>query len=806
MELNEFRNCTKVELNESLIRSVVDAFLLSNLPFYNENNSLMACMELNPDNSGKVSEEVHDEFVNELMLNMCYDFSFGKESYMALDEENRVKMAQVFYNRIREQVFKKSTVVYDATGVNISGDVKNLEHEFVFKVPPKSFVQAVQYLYRSMREKGLRNFRMVTPATRFICAGYNTPIKLKCSTEELNKMIDFLNDIKEDFIEFIDVNYNSLVSTVPEIYDIAYASWFGYTQVLDGKTAASRLCNAIYDALCSVIIDYIHNNDYVMADGKKAEDFYNEFGNKYVAVRKILQDICLNRNLEYISIMTSIFEGTLNNFEHFGIDENDILRFAEINKKVEECFGKVEFLEDDSNTLFEEGEGIIETPVSIIRNFELVSPEEAKNLTEEDYLKAEELFRQAMVELESEIRSNAIFLEKCKDNEDFDSVITSLFKKIENHESLFSDYELMTKNNISSDELADYNELIQQYYDMIYAEKNYEDGIIWWYLNDYMKREEALEEEETKTPEENEEIDDRFKAIDYAIDSMKRMEEEEEKQRKAREKAELNAFAPQNQSGNVDMSALESENESEISTEVSKRKEESQPYRLVEGGYSLDYRTKDGILIPDFRAIAYNGNSLGEALKTWGYSLDDGTPKDIADHFGFTDYTGTEEQDKAIIEILKNLSEYDMYGHKLDENKETVALTSSVESTKQDVSTSQGDLDLYNIPVISKFREASKIAYSLYVSNPNYLDYLVKGTNYTVLDYFKYFNLNKRIKYDDKLVTHEDSKVITGREFADGLVAYLVNLGPDTLDKIIASSIQEIKVQNTTNVPLNKGR
>ena len=274
MDLNEFRNCTKVELNESLVRSVVDAFLLSNLPFYNENNSLMACMELNPDNSGRVSEEVHDEFVNELMLNMCYDFSSGKESYMALDEENRVKMAQVFYNRIREQVFKKSTVVYDATGVNISGDIKNLEHEFVFNVPPENFVQAVQYLYRNIREKALRGFRIVTPATRFICAGYNTPIKLKCSSEELNKMIDFLNDIREDFVEFIDVNYNPLVSTVPEIYDIAYVSWFGYTQVLDGKTSASRLCNAIYDALCNVIIGYIHNNDYVMADGKKAEEYY----------------------------------------------------------------------------------------------------------------------------------------------------------------------------------------------------------------------------------------------------------------------------------------------------------------------------------------------------------------------------------------------------------------------------------------------------------------------------------------------------------------------------------------------------
>lgn len=798
MDLNEFRNCTKVELNESLVRSVVDAFLLSNLPFYNENNSLMACMELNPDNSGRVSEEVHDEFVNELMLNMCYDFSSGKESYMALDEENRVKMAQVFYNRIREQVFKKSTVVYDATGVNISGDIKNLEHEFVFNVPPENFVQAVQYLYRNIREKALRGFRIVTPATRFICAGYNTPIKLKCSSEELNKMIDFLNDIREDFVEFIDVNYNPLVSTVPEIYDIAYVSWFGYTQVLDGKTSASRLCNAIYDALCSVIIDYIHNNDYVMADGKKAEDFYNKFGNKYVAIRKIFQDICLNKNLEYISIVTSIFEETLNNFERFSIDKNDILRFAEINEKVEEFFGKVEFLEDDSNTLFEEGEGVIETPVSIIRNFELVSPEEVKDLTEEDYLKAEELFRQAMVELESQIRSNALFLEECKENDDFDSVITSLFKKIENHESLVNDYEIMTNNNISPDELADYNELIQQYYDMLYVEKHYEDGIIWWYLNDYLKREKALEEEEIKTPEENEKTDDKFKALDSAIAFIERMEEEEEeeRQRKAREEAELNAFAPQNQS----------ENESEISTDVSKRKEESQPYRLVEGGYSLDYRTKDGILIPDFRAIAYDGNNLGEALKTWGYSLDDGTPKDIAAHFGFTDYTGTEEQDKAIIEILKNLSEYDMYGHKLGENKETVASTNLVETEKQEDSPSQEEGDLYNIPVITDYRAAAKLTYSFYVSDPDYLDYYVKGTNYTVLDYFKYFNLKERIKYDDKLVTHDDSKVITGREFADGLVAYLVNWGPDTLDNIIASSIQEIKVKNTANIPSNKGR
>ena len=58
----------------------------------------------------------------------------------------------------------------------------------------------------------------------------------------------------------------------------------------------------------------------------------------------------------------------------------------------------------------------------------------------------------------------------------------------------------MTNNNISPDELADYNELIQQYYDMLYVEKHYEDGIIWWYLNDYLKREKALEEEEIKTP------------------------------------------------------------------------------------------------------------------------------------------------------------------------------------------------------------------------------------------------------------------------------------------------------------------
>lgn len=403
-----------------------------------------------------------------------------------------------------------------------------------------------------------------------------------------------------------------------------------------------------------------------------------------------------------------------------------------------------------------------------------------------------------MVELESQIRSNALFLEECKENDDFESVITSLFKKIENHESLVNDYEIMTNNNISPDELADYNELIEQYYDMLYVEKHYEDGIIWWYLNDYLKREKALEEEEIKTPEEKEKTDDKFKALDSAIAFIERMEEEEEeeRQRKAREEAELNAFAPQNQS----------ENESEISTDVSKRKEESQPYRLVEGGYSLDYRTKDGILIPDFRAIAYDGNNLGEALKTWGYSLDDGTPKDIAAHFGFTDYTGTEEQDKAIIEILKNLSEYDMYGYKLGENKETVASTNLVETEKQEDSPSQEEGDLYNIPVITDYRAAAKLTYSFYVSDPDYLDYHVKGTNYTVLDYFKYFNLKERIKYDDKLVTHDDSKVITGREFADGLVAYLVNWGPDTLDNIIASSIQEIKVKNTANVPSNKGR
>ena len=98
MKLNKFRNNTRVTFSVEdgldIVTFVVANYLASSLPFYNENKSLMACMDLDKLSEGKVDVLENDDFVNELMLNMCFDFSNGKDKYMELPEDKQIQMGE----------------------------------------------------------------------------------------------------------------------------------------------------------------------------------------------------------------------------------------------------------------------------------------------------------------------------------------------------------------------------------------------------------------------------------------------------------------------------------------------------------------------------------------------------------------------------------------------------------------------------------------------------------------------------------------------------------------------------------------
>lgn len=75
------------------------------------------------------------------------------------------------------------------------------------------------------------------------------------------------------------------------------------------------------------------------------------------------------------------------------------------------------------------------------------------------------------------------------------------------------------------------------------------------------------------------------------------------------------------------------------------------------GSNCLEYQLLDGLLIPDLADVAYEGNSLVEALRFGGYETGFNYIRDVAAHFHF-DYTGSDEDNLHLLDILKNPSHY----------------------------------------------------------------------------------------------------------------------------------------------------
>lgn len=914
MELNKFRNNTRVSFSvedgNNLVAFVVDNYLASSLPFYSEDKSLMACMDLDKSSEGKIDVDENNDFVNELMLNMCFDFSKGKDKYMELPEDKQIQMGEVFFRKINGQVQKNDTVVYDASGVREDKDYLSMEHEFIIKVMPEDFISSVRYLYEEMRKQNLNDFRIVTPATRFICAGYNAPIKLKCKTKDLDKMISFLDNVS---IEFIEKTY-----AVLPIHNIA-GSWYGYEQVLaNGKTSTSTICNAIYDAIVSVVSSYIQENDVMMEDGLLARDYFADFKNKYVATRRVLSNIL---EKDYDEVISQIVEETKNRAVNYGINLADCLRFESVNYEVSEIFGKEMDVQSMINDRQEQASSFA-TPVEVMsyvpgvyaeetrldnlakqaeadyqasQNKEYDSSESEKRVKEE-VTKAQEAARKMIEErkryLESLIDETRVknFPSGYENESDMDNALKILNgeREVQGDDNIVNvasasnleDSFKRVLNGESPEVVGKYNDAVQEYQDILAMEKS---------LGDSQEIEQT--EEELLTPDDLQKTSD---AIDNAIAAIIMAEENEKKraQENARGTSQENSDLVTDDSkenekttesaqedlsideAKIDVDSQEIQEQveetpstpdafasgkTEVLTDVvtsvseSLKKDASESEKEYSSGESacLDYFTEDEVLIPDLKSVAYRGNDLKMALETGGFLTDDDYIAKIAEHFGMSNYSSKPEEMENLLSILRNLNEYNQDGTKKNtpvkvEEKKAEEAKAEKEATKaketQDaqetlepdiisrlIAAAGKHLDAKGVkrivdeeqskpneaqetkkeesafvpqlnyalpiqPIKNVLRDSYKYKYSGYVEDTSILDSNVANTNYTVLDYFEYYDLFNIYRSDSVFVLHEESKEITGKEFTmDYLINYLTNYGPGDLEYIVSLFAEEIK-------------
>lgn len=921
MELNEFRNNTKVTISEGvdtsneIITSIVEGFVNSNMPFYNTQTSLMSCLDLDKSCEGKIDVRGYDSFMNKLMLNMCFDMCHGKENYLKLSEPVRVKFARTINMKNKDTIMTHSSVCYNTSGICPYSESLAMEHEFIIKVLPADFVSSLNYLYDELRSQNLKDFRIVTPSTRFVCSGYNAPLKLKCKTKDLDKMINFLNGLDKKFIE--------KTKPVLPVYNIT-GSWYGYQQQVDGKTAPANLSSAIYDAIYATVVGYIEAAKPVMDDGVDAATYFNESKNKFVALRQILGK-ALSENRE--KVLEQIVEVTKARMYDRNVNMADFLRFSNVNNEVEKIFGKELDVEQLFNERVEEVREI-KTPVTVVsgvkekpleeQRLEKVledsnaaleqAMEDKKNgvkkpsvLTElkPTYTRNEERDARKR-ELEAILANASTFPSNYRSEEEMNAALGILgvneFVK-GNSEVVNKDYmthlnedflKYAKTNEAGKEQIAAYNDALQEYKTILY--------------------EEALESSpdmnlpEGYTPsgsQDSEELDNISSGIDIAIEAIIAMEERErEEQEYLAEHPELteapkdkkdlssldlidisrnskNTFAVNNVAEiPVETSSKSDENSvaetpessfaegktevlTDVVTEVAKEIKEEKAIqsndidleklhnpdnlqRINPESNCLEYLLANDLLIPDLADIAYKGDSLIDALHSGGYQTDFDYIRDVAKHFGL-EYSGSKEDNKQLLDVLKNLDKYyfdgslkeekhsgagyigskednikllealksvdkSKFDEALEKEEQTITVSESGQANASALESSQEVEEMFagqsqvELPIQREtlLRDSYKYRYSNYVSDTAVLDLPVKGTDYTVLDYFLFYDLsNAYYKPDSRIILHAESREITGKEFTEAiLIDYLTSYGAEEMDRLLSFYVADILPPN----------
>ncbi len=690
MIVNSFRDKMKMAINDSLIKSIIVGFVDSNLPFYNVEKSFLSCMELDKENAGIVSELENNNFLNELVLDSLFFKYGGKEAFLSLDNSVKEKLASEVYKEIKNSIFKKSKLVYSSNGILGNEDTDDLVHSFIIKVSPEDFISVLNALYKVIKKGNLSGIKIVTPSTRYICTGYNAPIRVKCTSEYLEKTLSMLDNIPSILKE--------KAKPVLPIYNIG--SWYGYEQLLgNGVPVMSRLAAAIYDAMYEVLQE---RGESIIINEENAQEFFQNARNKYVALRTIIH-VALFNNHDIIDLICHKTKERLSKFE---VLENDVFSSKVVNEELARLYNLVDEEEIASipvpmkigidDTL--EQNVVTSSDVTLEENSVAVLDDESKELSESSpnavsdesveqkdlqepinwaelkkgiILTDRDMAAIAAIAHSQGIEPRGTFAKEEKVNANYLNAISLVFDQYKNAIN-------EAKQTALIEELSSKN---------AEQEKNIKE------LQDWIIEAIELSPELIygSTPSENDddiqEFSDSIDRVISIIDEMERARDceaayssldgdnvQSENVNNFGEQADSSVvqtleagkntgdmthstFAGSNSFSN-DGEELNSSFNQDLRSNVNVN---VKPVPMVEPSLIeplRDFENTKGVLIPNLADVSYEGDSLKEALRTGGYMSDFEYIKQLAEHFKLGEYANGIAQNRVILHNLRHLDQF----------------------------------------------------------------------------------------------------------------------------------------------------
>lgn len=353
MTIDNFIEKTKVTINNDLINYVIDGFLKSNVSFYKPESSLMLYLETDKDNKGKVSKSQIDNFINHLMLDKLKN-KYGKDQYLFVPENVRINDAQKEIGSISDVLKKNTFVNINATGI-VGRGALSFDHIFVVNVRPEEYIEVLNTLYERVRDLGRDDVLICACSPNYAGIGYNAPIKINCSVEALEDVLNMLDKMEYSF--------TSKTQKVLPIYD-RMNTWYGYDQYDSyNKVEASAIFTmAIFNAIQKTFYTYLDQD--VKIDDILIRDYYDSKPNKLQAMRDIINN---SIKLED-ALLANIILNTRNELSEFGLTTTNILNVPIIEARMQECYG-YQFV---GNYESQEPEGIAE---EIINEMVFYEPE-----------------------------------------------------------------------------------------------------------------------------------------------------------------------------------------------------------------------------------------------------------------------------------------------------------------------------------------------------------------------------------------------------------------------------------------------
>lgn len=166
--------------------------------------------------------------------------------------------------------------------------------------------------------------------------GYTSPIKINCSVQSLESVLNMLDNMKYDF--------TSKTTQVLPIFN-RMNKWYGYDQydAYNNCEATAIFTMSIFQAIDKTFGAYLEQD--VLIDEIKIKDYYDNQPNKLQAMRNVINNSIKIED----ALVANIILNTRNELSAFGLTTTNILNVPAVEARMDEYYGYVDSYEEEDD-------------------------------------------------------------------------------------------------------------------------------------------------------------------------------------------------------------------------------------------------------------------------------------------------------------------------------------------------------------------------------------------------------------------------------------------------------------------------